>query len=117
MSEPRIKGRSRCGRVSAVLVLSLALLNTWTRAWGAELYGLVIGIDDYLGTANDLEGAVNDARDVAQSLDHLGAREVVGLFNDDARKDRIVSEWERLVGKAKAGDTIHRPQLCRTWRA
>jgi hypothetical protein len=72
----------------------------------AELYGLVIGIDDYLGTVNDLEGAVNDARDVANSLKEAGATTVVPLLNDDATKDRIVLEWERLVSKAKAGDTI-----------
>jgi len=85
--------------------LSLALVAA-SPAAGAELYGLVIGIDDYIGTANDLDGAVNDANDVAQALDRLGAREVIRLFNDDASKDRIVSGWGALLAKAKAGDTI-----------
>ena len=31
------------------------------RLRAAELYGLVVGIDDYVGTGNDLDGAVNDA--------------------------------------------------------
>ncbi len=72
----------------------------------AELYGLVVGIDDYLLPANHLDGAVNDAKDIAQSLQHAGAKEVAVLLNDDARKARIVAEWERLVGKAKPGDTF-----------
>ena len=48
-------------------------------AGAAELYGLVVGVDDYVGTANDLDGAVNDANDVAQALHRLGAREVIRL--------------------------------------
>jgi hypothetical protein len=90
-------------RVGALFAFLLCLAPSGARA---ELYGLVIGIDDYIGTANDLEGAVNDARDVANALAGAGAREVVHLYNDDATKDRIVAEWEDLVGKAKAGDTI-----------
>lgn len=41
---------------------------------------------------------------MANSLNEAGAKEVVRLLNDDARKDRIVAVWERLL--AKAGDTI-----------
>jgi uncharacterized caspase-like protein len=70
------------------------------------LYGLVIGIDDYVGTANDLDGAVNDANDISRAIARLGAGEVVRLFNDEASKERIAAEWKRLVGQARAGDTI-----------
>ncbi len=49
---------------------------------------------------------MNDAKDISQSLQRAGAKEVVTLLNDDARKARIVAEWERLVGKAKPGDTF-----------
>jgi hypothetical protein len=75
-------------------------------AGAAELYGLVVGIDDYLLPVNHLDGAVNDAQDIAQSLEHAGAKEVVRLLNDDARKDRIVSEWQRILAEAKPGDTF-----------
>ena len=93
----------KCQGVLAPLALSLLLA---TPASAAELYGLVIGVDDYVGTSNDLDGAVNDANDVAQALQKLGAREVVRLVNGDATKDRIASSWEELLGKAHAGDTI-----------
>jgi Caspase domain len=75
-------------------------------ASAAELYGLAVGIDDYIGTENDLDGAVNDAEDIARSLNEAGAKEVIRLLNDDASKDRIVAAWNGLLGKAKAGDTI-----------
>jgi Caspase domain len=105
MSEPRIKGRSCFGSLAGALLVLLSLCVA-APAKAAELYGLVIGIDDYIGSVNDLEGAVNDAEDVAQSLNRAGAREVVRLLNDDASKDRIVAEWNRLMAKANAGDTI-----------
>ena len=89
------------------LVGALALAPVATpQAHAAELYGMVVGIDDYIGTANDLDGAVNDAGDVAKSLNGLGAKEVVTLFNGDATKEHIVSEWNDLVAKTKPGDTI-----------
>lgn len=104
MRERRIVGLHRCRGVLAALALSLAL--GISPAGAAELYGLVVGVDDYVGTANDLDGAVNDANDVAQALNRLGAREVVRLVNGEASKDRVAAAWAELVGKAKAGDTI-----------
>ena len=104
MSERR-KGQSRCRSLSGALVLGLCL-GMAGPANAAELYGLTVGIDDYIGTVNDLDGAVNDAKDVANSLNEAGAKEVVRLLNDDASKDRIVAAWEGLVAKAQPGDTI-----------
>ena len=72
----------------------------------AEVYGLVVGIDDYIGTNNDLAGAVNDARDIAQALKKAGAARVITLVDDQATKDTIVETWNALVGLAKKGDTI-----------
>src|SRR5262245_49794394 len=83
-----------------------ALPITVPQVEAAELYGMVVGIDDYVGTANDLDGAVNDASDVAKSLKGLGAKDVVALFNAEATKGRIFSAWEDLVAKTKPGDTI-----------
>src|ERR1700687_1750496 len=62
MSE-RSKGQTLCRSLSGALALALCL--GWAgQAKATELYGLVVGIDDYIGTANDLDGAVNDAQDV-----------------------------------------------------
>ena len=72
----------------------------------AELYALVVGIDDYVGEGNDLDGAANDAEDVAEALTGAGAKEVVRLINADASKERISAAWQDLVSKAQVGDTI-----------
>jgi hypothetical protein len=93
--------RNLCGSFALLMGLGLA-----APASPAELYGLVVGIDDYIGEANDLDGAANDANDVAAALQEAGAKEIVRLVNKDASKDRIVAAWESFVGKAVAGDTI-----------
>lgn len=76
------------------------------QAKAAEIYGLVVGINDYIGTQNDLDGAVNDARDIAGALDKAGAKTVIALFDKDATKANIERAWTELVGAAQAGDTI-----------
>ncbi len=96
---------SRKVQVRLFGALALALMAS-PQAHAAELYGMVVGIDDYIGTMNDLDGAVNDAADVAKSLNGLGAKEVVTLFNGDATKEQIFSKWSDLVAKTKPGDTI-----------
>jgi Caspase domain len=99
--------RSTCqcfGFLGALLLL-LCLIAPGT-AGAAALYGLVVGIDDYIGTENDLEGAVNDAGDIAQALKAAGAKDVVELVNADASKDGIAAAWQALLAKAQPGDTI-----------
>ena len=101
----RSKGRV-CGKSLSTALALLFFAAIAAPAGAGELYGLVVGTDDYVGTANDLDGAANDANDIAKSLTGAGAKEVVRLINDDASKDGIVAAWEGLVAKAKAGDTI-----------
>ncbi|MGH1351398.1 MAG: caspase family protein [Methyloligellaceae bacterium] len=94
----------RCFHVAVVMLGALCLSGGI--ASSADIYGLVVGIDDYVGTDNDLAGAVNDARDINQALNKIGARKVVRFLNKDATKANISSAWFDLVKQAKAGDTI-----------
>lgn len=93
------------GLLAVVLVLT-CLLAVPRTARAAALYGLVVGVDDYIGVRNDLEGAVRDARDIAASLRRAGAREVVTLLDKKATKAAIEKAWNALVAKARADDTI-----------
>ena len=86
----------RTHRKSLTGALDLLLFLGKAPASAADLYGLVIGTDDYIGNRNDLDGAVNHASDIARSLDVAGAKEVVRLLNDDASKDRIIAAWDGL---------------------
>jgi len=95
-SKGRVRGKS----------LSTALALLFFTAIDAPAPAPANFTADYVGTANDLDGAANDANDIAKSLTGAGAKEVVRLINDDASKDRIVATWEGLVAKANPGDTI-----------
>ncbi len=70
----------------------------------AEIYGLVIGVDDYLYVPS-LAGAVNDARDIAEALRKRDA-EVTLLLDRDATRARIEQEFDAILGRVQSGDTI-----------
>ncbi|MGI9382271.1 MAG: caspase family protein [Methyloligellaceae bacterium] len=103
---------NRTGSLLAGLRMSLAAGAVFfaaglaPKAEAAEIYGLVVGINDYVGKQNDLDGAVNDAQDIASALDKAGAKTVIRLFDKDANKKNIEDAWNKLVDTAKEGDTI-----------
>ncbi|MFO1185784.1 MAG: caspase family protein [Bauldia sp.] len=97
-------GRSRRAATLLGAALSAGLWAAPASAAG-DLYGIVIGIDDYVGTANDLEGAVNDAKDIAQAMKRAGGQ-VVLLTNALATRAAIERTWFDLVTRAKPGDTL-----------
>src|SRR5438270_435904 len=79
--------RSRASLVLAASVLAIAATAPATAA--DKLYGLIVGIDDYLGTVNDLHGAVNDAEGIAASLQAVHADKIIKLVNGAATKSSI----------------------------
>lgn len=91
-------------RAGFVAVGAMFLLGQAAEA--KSVYGLVVGIDDYIADKNDLAGAVNDANDIARALGKIGAKQVLKLTDAKATKKAIQSGWFALVEKAKPGDTI-----------
>lgn len=85
-------------------VLWLSVLVTPIFADATDLYGLVIGINDYQDMP--LDGAVNDAKDVADALDKIGAKQVILLQDKEADRDSIINKWKSLTGQAKKGDVL-----------
>lgn len=92
--------------LSAISTLAVMLAAAPAPAYSTELFGLVIGINDYVGERNDLQGAVNDAEDITASLKRAGAKNVITLLDTDATKDAIESAWKKIVGQSQKGDTI-----------
>lgn len=88
------------------LALAAGLALPLSSGAQAEIYGLIIGINDYVGEKNDLAGAVNDAVDISNTLKKIGATRIVTLLDKDAKKQRIQSEWFNMVRQAKPGDTL-----------
>ena len=72
----------------------------------SDVYGLVVGIDAY-ATQRDLLGAVNDARDIAETLRRTpDVVEVVELIDHMADKEAITTAWHGLLSRAGPGDTL-----------
>lgn len=88
------------------LLASACLILTLTAApvLAAQTFGLVIGIDDYEHIP-DLDGAVNDANDIADALRGIDA-EVVTLINREATRDSILSTWRELAKRMAPGDQL-----------
>ncbi len=93
-------------RALPLALMATGLLCAATAPAAAAVYGLVVGIDDYIGTANDLNGAVNDARDIASALKKAGAARIVTLVDGQATKRAIAENWSSLLAGAAPGDTI-----------
>lgn len=84
----------------AVLALSISAAPVWA----AQTYGLVIGVDEYAHIP-DLEGAVNDAVDIADALGGLNA-DVTTLLNTAASRDAILSAWRTIATGMQEGDQL-----------
>lgn len=70
---------------------------------------LLVGINDYPGTQNDLQGCVNDITNVYDVLvKYFGfaSADIVLLSNARARKAAILDGLKSLLGGAQAGDSL-----------
>jgi metacaspase-1 len=70
---------------------------------------LLVGINDYPGTQNDLQGCVNDITNVYDVLvKHFGflPADIVMLSNSRARRAAILDGLKSLLAGAKAGDSL-----------
>ncbi len=88
-----------------LITLCLAL-GSFSPSVAANIYALVIGIDQYTPPIHNLAGAVNDAKMIAQALKAVGVEEVTLLTNTEASRDAIYQAWQAMVAKAEAGDTV-----------
>ena len=97
----RLRTVIRSGAAAVALLAGIG----WAGPVMAANYAVVVGIDGYTAPIPALQGAVNDAKDVAQALQKYGA-EVVLITNEQATKANVVAAWEQELAKAKAGDTL-----------
>lgn len=97
---------SLCRRKTGIgLMAGLLAFGLTPEAMAADLYGFVVGINDYQHEMK-LDGAVNDARDVATSLKEAGAKEVILLVDQEADRDTLIAKWKEIIAKAKPGDVL-----------
>lgn len=74
-------------------------------AHAASSSALVIGVNEYTAVPS-LDGAANDAHDIASALSRNGVSRVLMLTNREVTKAGIVDAWTTLVNDARPGDTI-----------
>ncbi|QWF72367.1 caspase family protein [Methylomonas paludis] len=72
----------------------------------AENFALVVGVDKYKDF-NSLDGAVNDAKVVAEALKSAGVKHVITLVNDQASRNNIKNAWDEISKQAKTGDSVY----------
>ena len=73
-------------------------------ARGGGKRALCVGINDYPGTSNDLQGCVNDARDWQRVLEQRGY-DVMLLLDGKATRAAMVAALTALIGETGSGDT------------
>jgi hypothetical protein len=95
--------RSLQSRIAGAAAASLVLLGGIGQLQARQTYGLVVGIDKYIHAP--LNGAVNDALDIADALKSRGV-DVTLLIDDAAHRDAIFAAWKAIVAKAAPGDLI-----------
>ncbi|RPH99177.1 MAG: caspase family protein [Calditrichaeota bacterium] len=66
---------------------------------------LCIGINNYPGTANDLNGCLNDANDWQKKLQSFGF-ETQMLLDSQATRSAITGAFDQLLTSAQAGDVV-----------
>ncbi|MEC9368487.1 MAG: caspase family protein [Pseudomonadota bacterium] len=99
--------RTGCAWLAAFAAALLCIEGpTSLQAREPAIFGLVVGIDDYIGERNDLEGAVHDAEDIAKALKTAGAVQIRKFLNHEATKANIENAYHELLGVAQDGDTI-----------
>jgi hypothetical protein len=94
-----------CARRTLAMVGASAVLLSVGVSVQAKTYALVVGIDRY-AHITPLQGAVNDAVDIASALSTLNPEELVILLDEKATRDAVLSTWRGFLEAAEAGDTI-----------
>lgn len=74
-------------------------------AAAADVYGIVVGIDDYRHLSS-LHGAVNDARDIADALRVSGARDLTVMIDGEATREAVIQAWRDYAARGQPGDTL-----------
>ncbi|GAB4533620.1 MAG: caspase family protein [Roseibium sp.] len=103
MSQSRRRGAWRrslpsfFGLVAGLLLPAQAVAGEWR--------ALVIGIDAYRHVS-PLNGAVNDARDIASTLQAAGVSDLTTLYDEAATREAVLTSWQELLERSAPDDIL-----------
>ncbi len=95
-------GRYFWARVCSLFLIAVSFGST---AEAGQWRALVVGVDAYQHVS-PLKGAVNDARDIAETLTAAGVTDLTTLYDADASRQAILSSWQDLISRADADDVL-----------
>lgn len=80
--------------------------STTTKSISTKKKAICMGINNYVGTNNDLRGCVNDAKEWASLLNGTYGFEVQTLFDNQVTHNNFTERVGDLISSSKAGDSI-----------
>lgn len=103
---PALPGLAR--RTLALAVTLLALAAAPLAPAQATIRAVVVGIDNYRhpDVLPPLRGALNDARDLAETFRGLGVTDLTVLLEKDAHRAAVLGAWEAVLERGEPGDVI-----------
>jgi Caspase domain len=86
-------------------ILAATAINMAATAAFAETHAVIVGIDNYTNIRH-LSGATADAKDIFGALQRRGVRDVKLLLDQDATRDRVLGELNRMIDRTTSGDLV-----------
>jgi caspase domain-containing protein/uncharacterized protein DUF4384 len=101
----RLSKQRHTDYVAQVFRTVLCSLFLSVSAVAGEWRALVIGIDAYQHVS-PLNGAVNDARDIAGTLEAAGVQDLTTLYDEEASREGILNAWRDLINRSETDDVL-----------
>ncbi|MBG6200575.1 caspase family protein [Roseibium album] len=100
-----LKVAGACRRIGRLSALLACVFIGHSPSVAGEWRALVIGIDAYQNVS-PLKGAVNDAKDIADTLKAAGVRDLQTLYDAEATRDGVISAWQDLIERSAEDDVL-----------
>ncbi len=104
--------RSKCSQLVIIAILAeIALGIAWGVSFPADIpggYAVVVGIEDYPGTANDLNYPAEDVQDTMALLVNMGfpTDTIICLKDSQATKRSIIAAIEQMAKRVDCNDVF-----------
>jgi hypothetical protein len=89
------------------IVVAIVVCFTYVQACGITRHGLIIGIGRYEDKAWSKIHGDRDVPIVKKMLTDVGYTDITTLVNEQATKNAIIRQFQRLVDKSAVGDVVY----------
>jgi uncharacterized caspase-like protein len=90
-----------------ILLLFLTFTIVFVSKLNADVYAVIVGVEIYDGTVNNLSASVDDAERVYKFFSNITKSENLVILKDkQATKENILYEMDKIFSKAKEDDLV-----------